>query len=152
MSAAAAGDRFPDCVAGMIWRVGCTRGSFLNSGSRAGFGRGGCGLGGSAGFPRVSASRTSSISYHSNRQHDHGEAKSTWRRQSESETYRQQAGHSCHSSARLRMPDFYSLGFRVPASPHATILSASIDGISFRGSVTYAAQTTKPRRATSAEI
>jgi hypothetical protein len=40
-----------------------------------GFGRVGCGSGGSAGFPQVSASRTSSISYRSNRQHDHGEAK-----------------------------------------------------------------------------
>ena len=42
MSAAATGHRFPAKHAEMIWRVGCTRGSFLNSGSRAGFGRVGC--------------------------------------------------------------------------------------------------------------
>jgi hypothetical protein len=35
----------PRLRAGMICGVGCTRGSFLNSGSRAGFGRVGCGLG-----------------------------------------------------------------------------------------------------------
>ena len=50
MSAAATGGSLPRLRAGMIWRVGCTQGSFLNSGSRAGFGRVGCGLGGSEGF------------------------------------------------------------------------------------------------------
>jgi len=34
----------------MIWRVGRIRGSFLNSGSRAGFGLVGSGLGGSLGL------------------------------------------------------------------------------------------------------
>jgi hypothetical protein len=36
MSAAATGGSLPRLRAGMIWRVGCARGSFLNSGSRAG--------------------------------------------------------------------------------------------------------------------
>jgi hypothetical protein len=45
MSAAATGGSLPRLRAGMIWRVGCARGSFLNSGSRAGFGRVGCDLG-----------------------------------------------------------------------------------------------------------
>ena len=45
MSAAATGGSLPRLRGGMIWRVGCARGSFLNSGSRAGFGRVGCDLG-----------------------------------------------------------------------------------------------------------
>ena len=49
MSAAATVDRASQVRARMIWRVVCIRGSFLNSGSHAGFGRVGCGLGGTAG-------------------------------------------------------------------------------------------------------
>jgi hypothetical protein len=49
MSAAATGDRFPGCVRDDL--AGGLYPRFLNSGSRAGFGRVGCGLAGSAGFP-----------------------------------------------------------------------------------------------------
>ena len=59
----------PRLRAGTIWRVGCTRGSFLNSGSRAGFGRVGCGLGGSAGFSAGFGESDEELNvYHSNRQ------------------------------------------------------------------------------------
>jgi hypothetical protein len=58
----------------MIRRVGCTLGSLLNSTSRAGLGRVGCGFGSSWGFGAGSCDSDNSISYHSNRQHDHGEA------------------------------------------------------------------------------
>jgi hypothetical protein len=74
------GVRPPRSRAGMIWRIGCTRRSFLNSGSRTEFGDVGCGLGDPQSFRGISASRTTSISYHSSRQHDHGEAKCTWQR------------------------------------------------------------------------